>query len=141
MYLQHSPDMSPSKPISIGRPSAPAGYLDSSPSSRSSLCAYPSWPSGNSFSSFGGNTAPSAFISDEDLFPEDIAASGSASSASYLLSEAPAPPRDIPVAQPMPLAPLYASDRPKTKRRRSSRKQSRSSKPMTPITESPEVSE
>ncbi|KAF4534251.1 hypothetical protein BFW01_g11990 [Lasiodiplodia theobromae] len=102
--------------------SSPAGYS----------CAYPSWPTGNSFGSgVYRNNTPSSYISDEDLFGDDLLG------GSPFLEEAPAPPR-IPqmpqVAQP--LLPLYAT--PKKSRQPSSKKQRRPSKPMSPISESPE---
>jgi hypothetical protein len=94
-------------------------------------CAYPSW------TGFQSSSTPSAFISDEDLFPEELL-----DGASPTLLEAPAPPRDIPfpAAVPMPLPPLYASEKKKSKRR-SSKTKKRPSNKLTPISESPEVSE
>jgi len=131
-----------SSPVSIGWPSPTGSMVASSrqefTSSRSLNCAYPSWPTGDSLSSFG-STAPSSFISDEDLFLDD---------EQYYLYEAPAPPRPAPLPVAMPLLPLYASEKPKKKqhyaqpdqqRRRNSRKQRHPSKPMTPISESPET--
>lgn len=122
-----------SSPISIGWPSPTGSFSGASrqefTSSRSLNCAYPSWPSGDSLCSFG-STAPSSFISDEDLFLDN----------EQYLDEAPAPPRPAPLAVAMPLLPLYASEKPKkTQWRRSSRKQQHPSKPMTPISESPET--
>jgi hypothetical protein len=74
---------------------------------------------------------PSSYISDFDLYPEDL----DQDEVPYL-EEAPAPPREyVPIAAP--LAPLYASERPKNKRRRSSKKVIKFAKPMTPIAESP----
>jgi len=115
-------------------------YHDSTPSSRGSTCAYPSWPTGKSLNAFH-TSAPSAFISDLDLFGDDLDEE-SGLSTPPLLHEAPAPPRQLPLGQAFPLLPLYASEKPKAKRRRSSgRKQRRPSKPMTPISESPEALE
>lgn len=142
MHFESSPGSSPSKsiPISIpsSRMSSPTGSFCSnsslkSNSSRGSSCAYPSWPSG---SSLGYRSTPSSFISDEDLFGEDFDDDFSC----RFLTEAPAPPRQPPMAQAFPvLPPLYAQKKPKTERRRSSgKKQRRTSKPMTPISESPE---
>lgn len=146
MHFETSPNPSPSQPISIGRMGSPTDSLynfqrqSSTSPSRSAVCAYPSWPTGNSLCSGSFRTsAPSAFISDEDLFPEDLL-DGDA----VFLSEAPAPPRDERFVQafPAPLLPLYAPEKPK-KRRRSTRssKPRRPSKPMTPIIESPETPE
>lgn len=129
-----------SSPISIGWPSASStsssysshsAYATSS-RSQSMTCAYPSW------TNFQGSSTPSSFISDEDLFPEELL-----DGASPILLEAPAPPRDIPFlsAMPMPLAPLYASEKKKSKRRTSKTKKRPSSNKLTPISESPEVSE
>jgi hypothetical protein len=94
-------------------------------------CAYPSW------TKYEGSSTPNAFISDEDLFPENLL-----DGASPMLQEAPAPPRELPlpVTMPMPLAPLYASEKKKSKRRSSKTKKPRSNK-LTTISESPEVSE
>jgi len=57
-----------------------------------------------------------------------------------LLQEAPAPPRQPPMAQAFPVLPPLYAEKPK-KRRTSSRKQRRTSKPMSPISESPEAVE
>lgn len=104
---------------------------DMSSSPKGYSCAYPSWPTGNSFGSGSyRNNTPSSYISDADLFPDDLLDSAP------ILEEAPAPPRVPPMPEPvqMPLLPLYASPK---KRRSSSKKQRRPSKPMTPIAESP----
>lgn len=147
MHFETSPQSSPSsKPLSIRSMASPSESLfgtyaqDITPSSRGSTCAYPSWPSGNSLSAFR-TSAPSAFISDLDLFPDDILDDESGFNAAPLLHEAPAPPRQAPLAQAFPLLPLYASEKPKKRRRSSGRKQRRPSKPMTPISESPEAPE
>ncbi|KAF2202170.1 hypothetical protein GQ43DRAFT_471153 [Delitschia confertaspora ATCC 74209] len=114
---------------------------DSSISSRGSSCAYPSWPSGHSLGY--GNSSPSSFISDEDLFPEEL----DDLHCGPLLQEPPAPPRQPPMAQAFPvLPPLYALEKPKksssgSRRRSSGRKPQRTSKPMAPIAESPEAVE
>lgn len=143
MHFESSPSSSPSKsiPISIGNMSSPTGSLysnyssSSSSSNHGSTCAYPSWPTG---SSLGYRSPPSSFISDADLFGDDLDD----------LLEAPAPPRQPTMAQAMPfLPPMYATEKPKKpqqqqqqqRRRSSGRKQRRSSKPMTPISESPEA--
>jgi hypothetical protein len=142
MHFESSPGSSPSKsiPISISpsRMASPTGSLCSmisveSSSSRGSSCAYPSWPTG---ASLGYRNTPSSFISDADLFGEDFDEEDSY----RFLTEAPAPPRQPPMAQAFPvLPPLYAQKKPKSERRRSSdKKQRRASKPMTPISESPE---
>ena len=142
MHFESSPGSSPSKsiPISISprSMSSPAtslysNFSTSSCSSRGSSCAYPSWPTGPSLDH---RSAPSSYISDADLFGEDF----DDEFACPFLEEAPAPPRAYPMAQALPiLPPLYAQKKPKTERRRSSgRKQRRTSKPMTPISESPE---
>jgi len=90
-------------------------------------CAFPSWKT----------TAPNSFISDEDLFFDDLL-----DGQTPFLSEAPAPPRDVFAPVAVPLLPLFAPEKPKKQqRRRSSGKKRRSSKPMTPISESPEVPE
>ncbi|PVH98804.1 hypothetical protein DM02DRAFT_30346 [Periconia macrospinosa] len=145
MHFETSPSSSPSKslPISIGsNMSSPTGSLysnysssssSSSSSNNASTCAYPSWPTG---SSLGYRSPPSSFISDADLFGDDL-------DDGYLL-EAPAPPRQPTAAQALPfLPPMYATAKPKKpqqqRRRSSGRKQRRSSKPMTPISESPEA--
>ncbi|KAH8731246.1 hypothetical protein GQ44DRAFT_643607 [Phaeosphaeriaceae sp. PMI808] len=142
MHFETSPGSSPSKsiPISISpsRMASPtsslysAYSLDSNPG-RGASCAYPSWPTG---SSLGYRSTPSSFISDADLFGDDF----EDDDACHFLTEAPAPPRQPPMPQAFPvLPPLYAQKKPKAERRRSSgKKQRRTSKPMTPISESPE---
>ncbi|KAL5114671.1 hypothetical protein ACEQ8H_007465 [Pleosporales sp. CAS-2024a] len=145
MHFESSPGSSPSKslPISISptRMASPVGSFCSvlsveSASSRGSSCAYPSWPTGTSL---GYRNAPTSFISDEDLFGGDLDDDFSCP----FLTEAPAPPRQYPIARPAPvLPPLYAHKKPKSERRSSSsKKQRRTSKPMTPISESPERAE
>jgi hypothetical protein len=156
-----SPNTS-SSPISIGWPGASpssstrSGSFSSTSSSgstwdafssvstnNSSCCAFPSWPSRSSLSpklsahrvsstSYNNNQydVPNSYISDFDLFPEDL----EDENLMPILEEAPAPPRDVPA---MPLMPLFASERPRNKKRRSSRKQSKLPKTMTPIAESP----
>ncbi|KNG45276.1 hypothetical protein DDE82_007962 [Stemphylium lycopersici] len=144
MHFESSPGSSPSKssPISISprnNMSSPtsslySNYSTGSSSSRGSTCAYPSWPTGPSLDH---RSAPSSYISDADLFGEDFDDEFSCP----FLEHAPAPPRVPPMAQAFPvLPPLYAQKKPKSERRRSSseRKQRRTSKPMTPISESPE---
>ncbi|CAO2650278.1 Nn.00g015700.m01.CDS01 [Neocucurbitaria sp. VM-36] len=142
MHFETSPGSSPSKsiPISISprNMASPTGsvysnYSSESNSSRGSSCAYPSWPTGPSLEY---RSTPSSYISDADLFGEDFDDEFSCP----FLQEAPAPPRVPPMAQAFPvLPPLYAPKKPKSERRRSSgRKQRRTSKPMTPISESPE---
>jgi hypothetical protein len=141
MHFETSPGSSPSKSIPIRAMASPSGSLystfsyDTAPSTRGSTCAYPSWPEGRSLQ-YG--SCPSSFISDEDLFFDEL--------DGPLLKEAPAPPRQPPVTQAFPvLPPLYPTEKAKPKsnktRRSSSRKQRRSSKPMTPISESPEAVE
>jgi len=133
-----------SSPISIGWPSASStsssfytGRSISS-SSKSMTCAFPSWPTGPSLSPFH-TSAPTAFISDADLFFDDLL---DGETNVPLLHEAPPPPRDVPLpAAAMPLQPLFAPEKAKKPRRRSSGKKRRSSKPMTPIAESLEVPE
>jgi hypothetical protein len=82
------------------------------------------------------NNIPSAFISDFDLFPEDL----EEDELPYL-EEAPAPPREYSFPIAMPLLPVYASERPygeNKKRRRSSKNKTRQmGKPMSPIAEMP----
>ncbi|KAH7414171.1 hypothetical protein DE146DRAFT_19748 [Phaeosphaeria sp. MPI-PUGE-AT-0046c] len=143
MYFESSPGSSPSKsiPISISprKMASPTGSICSNfaleSNSRPGLsCAYPSWPSGSSLlRSSGGSLSssnPSSFISDEDLFGFDDC---------QYLTEAPAPPRQPPMAQAFPvLPPLYAQKKPKSERRSSGKKSRRTSKPMSPISESPE---
>jgi hypothetical protein len=73
---------------------------------------------------------PSSFISDWDLFPEDLLDESDVP----LLDEAPPPPR-VPT-MPLPLLPLYAPVRPKT-RRRSSRRSSKQVAALAPIAELP----
>lgn len=142
MHFESSPGSSPFKsiPISISprtmaspTSSLYSNYSSDSTSSRGSSCAYPSWPTG---SSLEYRSTPSSYISDADLFGDDL----DDDLACPFLSEAPAPPRVPPMAQAFPiLPPLYAPKKPKSERRRSSgRKQRRTSKPMTPISESPE---
>lgn len=103
-------------------------------------CAFPSWPSRSTLSptfsaqrdlSYNNNhfDIPNAYISDFDLFPDDL----EDDSTVPVLEEAPAPPR---AAVAMPLLPLFATERPR-KKRSSSRKQSKLQKAMTPIAESP----
>ncbi|KZM21685.1 uncharacterized protein EKO05_0001687 [Ascochyta rabiei] len=140
MHFEASPGSSPSKSIAISisprNMSSPTGSLYSnysieSNSRRGSSCAYPSWPTGPSLE----YRNPSSYISDEDLFGEDLDDEYSCP----ILKKAPAPPRVPPMAQAFPvLPPLYASKKAKTQRRRSSGKQRRTSTPMTPISESPE---
>ncbi|KAF2842230.1 hypothetical protein M501DRAFT_998485, partial [Patellaria atrata CBS 101060] len=108
-----------------------------SSSTKGSSCAFPSWPMGNSLGSFR-STAPSAFISDADLFTDDLLADLDINSVP-VLQEAPAMPRQPRQPVAMPLLPLYASEKSKKSRRKSSRKQRRPSKPMPPISESPET--
>ncbi|RYN47855.1 hypothetical protein AA0118_g12034 [Alternaria tenuissima] len=142
MHFESSPGSSPSKslPISISprnNMSSPtsslySNYSTEASSSRGSTCAYPSWPTGPSLDH---RSSPSSYISDADLFGEDF----DDDFACPFLDKAPAPPRVYPMAQAMPvLPPLYAPKKPKSERRRSSGKQRRTSKPMTPISESPE---
>jgi hypothetical protein len=141
MHFESSPGSSPSKSIPINisprNMASPTGslysnYSTDSNSSRGSSCAYPSWPTGLSLDR---HSAPSSYISDADLFGEDFDDEFSCP----FLEEAPAPPRVPPMAQAFPiLPPLYAPKKSKTERRRSSGKQRRTSKPMTPISESPE---
>jgi hypothetical protein len=133
-------------PIAIRTMASPASSLyshysqEATCSSQGSTCAYPSWPTGNSL---GYKNAPSSFISDADLFGDDC----DDDTAAPILQEAPAPPRVPPMAQAFPiLPPLYPQEKPKKqqqqqRRRSSGRKQRRSSKPMSPIAESPEVPE
>ncbi|KAF2691035.1 hypothetical protein K458DRAFT_382614 [Lentithecium fluviatile CBS 122367] len=142
-----TPSSSPSKsiPISIGNMSSPTGSLysnysaDSMNSTRGASTAYPSWPTG---SSLGYRSTPSSFISDADLFGDDLDDEFASPYGPYL-QEAPAPPRQPPMAQAFPfLPPMYAAEKPKKqqqRRRSSGRKQRRPSKPMTPISESPEA--
>jgi hypothetical protein len=144
MYFETSPGSSPSKsmPISFATVSSPSSSIFSmysnegascSQQGSTSACAYPSWPTGKSLEY---RSTPSSFISDEDLFGDDCEDS--------LLQEAPAPPRQPPMAQAFPiLPPLYASEKPKKQQRRrsSGRKQRRPSKPMSVISESPEAQE
>src|ERR1051326_3742481 len=87
-------------------------------------CAYPSWPSGNSF---GSCKTPSAFISNEDLFPDGN---------TIILIEAPAPPRDERFLQASlaPLLPLHGPNKPK-KTSQNTRRAVAQSKPMAPINE------
>ena len=144
MHFETSPGSSPSKSIPITfktNMSSPTSSLysnysvESSSSSRGSTCAYPSWPTGNSLEY---RSTPSSYVSDADLFGEDFDDEFS----SPYLQEAPAPPRQPPMAQAFPiLPPLYATEKPKKQQRRrsSGRKPRRSSKPMTPISESPEA--
>jgi hypothetical protein len=117
-------------------------YSFVSTSNTSSLtCAFPSWPSRSSLSptfspqntAYANNSdVPSAYISDFDLFPEDL----EDDSVVPVLEEPPAPPRAAPA---MPLLPLFAAERPKSKKRRSSRKSTKLPIAMTPILESPLV--
>ncbi|KAK8156262.1 hypothetical protein BKA80DRAFT_256929 [Phyllosticta citrichinensis] len=136
MHTSSSPVRIPSSASSSSSSSSSSSFYSSSPRDMSASpkgysCAYPSWPTGNSFStgSYRNNT-PSSYISDADLFPDDLLDSAP------ILEKAPAPPRMPPMPEPaqMPLLPLYASPK---KRRSSSKKQRRPSKPMTPIAESP----
>ncbi|KAK3203966.1 hypothetical protein GRF29_106g1215993 [Pseudopithomyces chartarum] len=146
MHFETSPGSSPSKSIPIAFKSSMSSPTDSlysncsvesSTSSRGLSCAYPSWPTG---SSLEYRSTPSSYISDADLFGDDLDDEFS----SPYLQEAPAPPRQPPMAQAFPiLPPLYATEKPKKqqqqRRRSSGRKSRRSSKPMTPISESPEA--
>lgn len=144
MHLESaSPGSSPSKSIPIASPTSmasPTHSLDSQYalplSSRGFTCAYPSWPTGPSL---GYRSTPSSYISDADLFGDDL----DDHLACPYLQEAPPPPRIPPMPQAFPvLPPLYPQKKSKRDRRTSSdRKQRRSSKPMTPISESPEAGE
>ncbi|EON67407.1 hypothetical protein W97_06660 [Coniosporium apollinis CBS 100218] len=141
MHFEISPSTSPSTPISIGfQTGSPVNTYQSSPSSQALSCAFPSWPTGSSLgrSSLGGfgSSAPSSFISDLDLIPDDLL--DELDTSIPLLDAPPPPPREY-LAVAAPLLPLYAS-KPK-QRRRSSRKERRPSKPMSPINESPETPE
>ncbi|KAF2667928.1 hypothetical protein BT63DRAFT_305255 [Microthyrium microscopicum] len=121
-------------------------WTSSSSYKTSMSCAFPSWPSRNSLSPplkasdsaasySSNNNAPSSYISDFDLFPEDLADECDVP----FLDEAPAPPRDyiLPPAA-VPLMPLFAPAKPTFKKRRRSSKKSRPmGKPMTPISECP----
>ncbi|KAF1939377.1 hypothetical protein EJ02DRAFT_513862 [Clathrospora elynae] len=141
MHFELSPGSSPSKsiPISISprnmassTSSLYSNYSSESNSSRGSTCAYPSWPTGPSLEY---RSTPSSYISDADLFGEDY----NDEFACPFLEEAPAPPRVPQTTQAFTvLQPLYAQKKPKSERRSSGRKQRRTSKPMTPISESPE---
>jgi hypothetical protein len=158
-----SPNAS-SSPISIGFPGVSPPSRSSSISSTGSsssewdaysftstsnanslVCAFPSWPSRSSLSptlsaqrdttSYGKSYAsqfdvPNSYISDFDLYPEDLEDENEVPR----LEEAPAPPRP---AAALPLAPLFATERPRNKKRRSSKKQARPPQVMTPISESP----
>ncbi|KAF2747404.1 hypothetical protein M011DRAFT_458660 [Sporormia fimetaria CBS 119925] len=156
MHFESSPSTSPSKsiPISIRSMSSTSSSSSSLYSLSSqdcplarqgSTCAvgYPSWPTGNSLQSGYKQSAPSSYISDADLFGEDVDEDFSGP----FLNEAPPPPRIPPMAQAFPiLPPLYVQEKPKKqhhqqRRRSSGRKQRRSSKPMSPIAESVEVAE
>ncbi|KAF2088881.1 hypothetical protein K490DRAFT_64092 [Saccharata proteae CBS 121410] len=136
------PSTMSSSPISIAGFSSPSSApsssspRDISPSSRGSSCAYPSWPSGNSLGPYE-RTSASSYISDADLFPDELL------DCAPLLERAPAPPREIlmPAPAPQPLAPLYASSKPRKMRRSSSNKKSRPVKPMSLISESPKAPE
>ncbi|KAF2239015.1 hypothetical protein EV356DRAFT_528898 [Viridothelium virens] len=110
----------------------------SSTTSSGASCAFPSWPSGKALSSFTGS-ATSSFISDEDLFPEDLDSSEVDVKSATFLHEAPAPPR-VPPFPSVAVIARPAPEKPK-KRRRSSAKPKRPSKPMKTITETPEESE
>jgi hypothetical protein len=83
------------------------------------------------------NNIPSAYISDFDLFEEEL---DEDCEVPYL-DEAPAPPREYKFPIAMPLLPVYASQRPycdNKKKRRSSKNKSRPmGKPMSPIAEIP----
>ncbi|KAF2428653.1 hypothetical protein EJ08DRAFT_322858 [Tothia fuscella] len=147
-FQSSSSPSSSSSPISIGWPS-PSTPMDSYPTRNASssscgmACAFPSWPKGPSLgfhsSSPFHSFAPSAFISDADLFPDELL---DGAACGPFLNEAPAPPRDVQLPNVMPLRPLYAQEKPKKQtRRRSSNKKRRPSKPMTPISESPEAPE
>jgi len=85
----------------------------------------------------GYNNVPSAYISDFDLFPEDLEDD---CEVPYL-DEAPAPPREYTMPVAMPLLPVYASTRPyddgKKRRRSSKNKPRQMGKPMSPIAEMP----
>ncbi|KAF2855952.1 hypothetical protein T440DRAFT_93811 [Plenodomus tracheiphilus IPT5] len=143
MHFETSPSSSPSPslPISISsrNMASPTSSLYStcsvgSNSTRGSSCAYPSWPTGPSLEY---RNMPNSYISDADLFGEDI----EHDFVGPFLHQAPAPPRVPPMTEALHvLPPLYASKKAKSERRRSSGRKRTSSKPicMTPISESPE---
>ncbi|TLD34483.1 hypothetical protein E2P81_ATG04648 [Venturia nashicola] len=143
MNFSFSPSSSAaSSPISIGWSSPGSEASSSSPRSfpatknSNMACAYPSWPTGPALSQYTTGT-PSAFISDEDLFLDELL-----DGEAPFLHEAPAPPRNIPYPSvTMPLQPLYAQPKSKkdSRRRSSAKKTRRPSKPMSPIAESPEI--
>ncbi|TKA63897.1 hypothetical protein B0A49_11540 [Cryomyces minteri] len=140
MHFETSPPSS--QPMQIGfTPSGTDALLDifprhSSSTTVSPLCAFPSWPTGTSLYSMRGS-GPSAFISDEDLFLDDLLDEDEVKHAPYL-REAPAPPRPAPAVTVRCLLPLVASVKPK-KPRSNSKTHRRPSKPMTPIAESSEA--
>jgi len=106
-----------------------------------SACAYPSWPSGNSLSAIPNQAHRAHSSATLDLFPDDILDDESGFNAAPLLHEAPAPPRPGAFGPSLPaLLPLYASEKTKEEEETQQRsaKQRRPSKPMTPISESPE---
>ncbi|KAI9713243.1 MAG: hypothetical protein M1820_001229 [Bogoriella megaspora] len=144
MPIASSPRSIPSAGSSPSRytPSPTESMVDIFPryaasiSSSGPSCAFPSWPTGKSLFSLP-QRAPSAFVSDEDLFPVEFDDEADTRSAT-ILREAPAPPRERPYPAAAPVFRPAPPKQEKKKRRRSSTKQRRGSKPMTPITESPE---
>ncbi len=148
MYVSTSPPSPISTSPSAPPPSPANSLLDlfpqrSSFSSGNAFCAFPSWPNRSSLAQ-SPQDGPSAFISDDDLFPTVFEVEdGSHADAAYARRHQGMGHDNRPVtAEALPLPPLYASghDSSRRKRRRSSgaRKQRRTSKPMTPITEAAE---
>ncbi len=147
MFVSTSPPSPISTSPSAPPPSPTNSLLDIYPrrtsfGSGSSFCAFPSWPNRTSLAQ-SPEDEPSAFISDDDLYPsvfepDEAPQNDAAHSQGHIVMGH----NDRPVTtQSLPLAPLYASQGHELSRRKrtcSSRKQRRTSKPMTPIAEAPE---
>ncbi|KAI9879638.1 MAG: hypothetical protein M1830_007879 [Pleopsidium flavum] len=148
MFVSTSPPSPISTSPSAPPPSPTNSLLDIYPrrtsfGSGSSCCAHPSWPNRSSLA-HSLEDEPSAFISDDDLYPSVFEVDDAPQSdAAHSQEQDGTGHNERPVTtRSLPLAPLYASQEHdlsrREKRRCSSRKQRRTSKPMTPITEAPE---
>ncbi|MCJ1363706.1 hypothetical protein MMC16_002815 [Acarospora aff. strigata] len=148
MYVSTSPPSPISTSPAAPPPSPANSLLDLFPrrtsfGSGSSVCAFPSWPNRSSLAQ-SPEDEPSAFISDDDLFPSVFEQDDNSHTDAAYSAAQHAMVRDnraVMSHSSPPLAPLYASQGhhpARSKRRRGSRKQRRTSKPMSPIVEAPE---
>lgn len=147
MYISTSPPSPISTSPAAPPPSPANSLLDLFPRrpslcAGSPVCAFPSWPNRSSLA-HSPHDEPSAYISDDDLFPsvfEPIDRSHPDLAYSQARHATGRDGRAV-LPEPTPLPPLYApqgQDLSQRKRRRSSRKQRGGAKAMTPIVEGPE---